>query len=83
MVPDAETIRLVLDQLNTHAGAALYEAFPSAEARRIVERLEWHYTLEHGNWLNQMEVEWSVLTRQRIGRRIGDTHTLTGEVATW
>ena len=81
--PDAETIRLVLDQLNTHTGAALYEAFPPAEARRIVERIEWHYTPKHGSWLNQMEVEWSVLTRQCIGRRIGDTETLAREVATW
>lgn len=81
--PDAETIRLVLDQLNTHTGAALYEAFAPAEARRIVARIEWHRTPKHGSWLNQMEVEWSVLTRQCIGRRIGDTEALTREVATW
>jgi len=81
--PDAERIRLVLDNLNTHTGAALYEAFAPAEARRIVERLEFHYTPKHGSWLNQMEIEWSVLARQCLGRRIGDVETLAREVAAW
>lgn len=81
--PDAVTIRLVLDQLNTHTGAALYAAFPPAEARRIVERVEWHYTPKHGSWLNQMEVEWSVLSRQCLDRRMGDPETLAREVAAW
>ena len=54
--PEAERVRIVLDNLNTHTGAALYEAFAPAEARRILERLEWHYTPKHGSWLNQMEI---------------------------
>jgi DDE superfamily endonuclease len=81
--PNAERIRLVLDQLNTHTGAALYEAFAPEEARRIVERIEWHYTPKHGSWLNQMEIEWSVLSRQCLDRRIGDVGTLAREVAAW
>jgi hypothetical protein len=81
--PEAERIRLVLDQLNTHTGAALYEAFVPEEARRIVERIEWHYTPKHGSWLNQMEVEWSVLSRQCLDRRIGEVETLAREVAAW
>jgi DDE superfamily endonuclease len=81
--PEAERIRLVLDQLDTHTGAALYEAFPPEEARRIAERLEFHYTPKHGSWLNQMEIEWSVLSRQCLDRRIGDSATLAREVAAW
>ncbi len=81
--PEAEKVRIVLDNLNTHTGAALYEAFVPAEARRILERLEFHYTPKHGSWLNQMEIEWSVLTRQCVGRRIGDVQTLAREVAAW
>ena len=81
--PDAQSIRLVLDQLNTHTGAALYHAFPPEEARRIVERIEWHHTPTHGSWLNQMEIEWSVLSRQCLKRRITDTESLTREVAAW
>jgi hypothetical protein len=81
--PHAERIRLVLDQLNTHTGAALYEAFVPEEARRIVERIEWHYTPKHGSWLNQMEIEWSVLNRQCLDRRIGEAETLAREVAAW
>jgi DDE superfamily endonuclease len=81
--PEAAVIRVVLDNLNTHTGAALYEAFAPAEARRILERLEFHYTPKHGSWLNQMEIEWSVLTRQCIDRRIGAIETLREEVASW
>jgi hypothetical protein len=81
--PQAVVVRVVLDNLNTHTGAALYEAFAPAEARRILERLEFHHTPKHGSWLNQMEIEWSVLTRQCIGRRIGDAETLAREVAAW
>jgi DDE superfamily endonuclease len=81
--PEAERIRLVLDQLNTHTGAALYAAFAPAEARRLVERIEWHHTPKHGSWLNQMEVEWSVLSRQCLDRRIGEVETLAREVAAW
>ena len=81
--PEATTIRLVLDNLNTHTGAALYQAFPPAEARRIMERIEWHYTPKHGSWLNQMEIEWSVLTRQCLNRRIGAVEDVAREVAAW
>jgi hypothetical protein len=81
--PEATTIRVVLDNLNTHTGASLYEAFAPAEARRIAARLEFHYTPKHGSWLNQMEIEWSVLARQCLGRRIGDAETLAMEIAAW
>jgi hypothetical protein len=81
--PQAETIVLVLDNLNTHTPAALYEAFPPAEAWRILERLEWHYTPTHGSWLNLAELEWSVLVRQCLARRIPDQPTLETELAAW
>jgi len=81
--PQATVIRVVLDNLNTHTGAALYEAFAPAEARRLWERLEFHYTPKHGSWLNQMEIEWSVLVRQCVDRRIGEVETLAREVAAW
>ncbi len=81
--PEADVVRVVLDNLNTHTGAALYEAFAPAEARRILERLAFHYTPKHGSWLNQMEIEWSVLTRQCVDRRIGEIETLRQEVARW
>ena len=68
--PDAEKITLVQDNLNTHKPASLYEAFPPAEARRIVDRFEWHYTPKHGSWLNIAECELSVLSRQCLDRRI-------------
>ena len=81
--PDAETIRVVLDNLNTHTPAALYEAFAPAEARRILKKLEFHYTPVHGSWLNMAELEFSMLTRQCLGRRIPDRDTLAAEVAGW
>jgi hypothetical protein len=81
--PDAEVIRVVLDNLNTHTPAALYEAFPPAEARRILRKLEFHYTPVHGSWLNMAELEFSMLTRQCLGRRIPDRDTLATEVAAW
>jgi hypothetical protein len=81
--PAAEQIVLVLDNLNTHRPAALYKVFPPAEARRIVEKLEWHYTPTHGSWLNMAELEWSVLSRQCLARRIGDQATLEAELAAW
>jgi hypothetical protein len=81
--PEATVVRVVLDNLNTHCGASLYEAFAPAEARRILERIEWHYTPKHGSWLNQMEIEWSVLTRQCIDRRIGAIAVLRREIAAW
>jgi hypothetical protein len=81
--PDATTIRVVLDNLNTHTPAALYEAFPPAEARRILRKLDFHYTPVHGSWLNMAELEFSMLARQCLGRRIGDRDTLATEIAAW
>ena len=79
--PAAQRIRVVLDNLNTHRPASLYETFAPAEARRILKRLEFHYTPKHGSWLNMAEIELSVLSRQCLGRRIGDEATLQREVA--
>jgi len=81
--PRAEKIVLVQDNLNTHKPASLYEAFPPAEARRLVERFEWHYTPKHGSWLDMAESELSVLSGQCLDRRIADKQTLTKEVAAW
>jgi hypothetical protein len=81
--PTAERIVLVLDNLNTHRPAALYQAFPPHEARRILERLEWHFTPVHGSWLNIAELEWSVLTRQCLDRRLPTQERLAAEVAAW
>lgn len=79
----AAGIVLVTDNLNTHTPAAFYQAFPAPEARRIVERIEWHYTPTHGSWLNMAELEWSVLARQCLHRRLPDQATLEHEVAAW
>jgi len=79
--PDAQQIRVVLDNLNTHRPASLYATFEPAEARRVLKRLELHYTPKHGSWLNMAEIELSVLSRQCLGRRIGDEATLQREVA--
>jgi len=79
----AATIVLVQDNLNTHAAASLYEAFPAAEARRLVERFEWHYTPKHGSWLNLAESELGVLASRCLDRRIPDKHTIADEVAAW
>jgi hypothetical protein len=81
--PEAERIVLVTDNLNTHTPAAFYQAFPAPEARRILERLEWHYTPKHGSWLNMAELELSALARQCLARRIPDRPTLAREVAAW
>jgi transposase len=81
--PEAEKIVLVMDNLSTHTPAALYEAFEPAEARRLAEKLEWHYTPKHGSWLNVAEMELSVLARQCLDRRIPDLETLRREVAAW
>jgi hypothetical protein len=81
--PDAERSRVVLDNLNTHTPAALYEASPPAEARRLLRKLELHYTPVHGSWLNMAELEFSMLARQCLDRRIGDRDTLVTEVAAW
>ena len=81
--PDAKRIVLVSDNLNTHTPACLYEAFEPTEARRLVERFEWHHTPKHGSWLNVAECELSVLARQCLDRRIPDLDTLKREVAAW
>jgi hypothetical protein len=78
--PDAEVIVLVLDQLNTHHPASLYEAFPPAEAKRLADKLEVHHTPKHGSWLNIAEIELSILSRQCLARRINDVVTLKQEV---
>ncbi len=80
---DADVIRLVVDNLNIHTPAALYEVFKPQEARLIVQKLEFHYTPKHASWLNQVEIELSVLSRQCLERRILDIQTLSSEVATW
>ena len=81
--PDAAVIRIVLDNLNTHGPASLYEAFPPADARRLLDRLAFHYTPKHGSWLNMAEIELGVLARQCLDRRIADQETLTNEIAAW
>lgn len=81
--PEAEKIILVMDNLNTHKLASLYEAFPPAEARRIIERLEIHHTPKHGSWLNMAEIELSVLHRQCLQARIPDLPTLVEKVTAW
>jgi hypothetical protein len=89
--PEAEVITVVLDNLNTHTPASLYETFEPEEARRIAKRLEFHYTPKHGSWLNPVlsgvegmaEIELSVLSQQCLDRRIPDQTTLTREVAAW
>jgi hypothetical protein len=79
----AEVITLVQDNLNIHSKASLYDAFPAAEARRLVERFEWHYTPKHGSWLDLAESELGVLSSQCLDRRIADKHTLSEEIAAW
>ena len=80
---DRERIVLVMDNLNTHHPSSLYEAFEPAEARRIAERLEIHYTPKHGSWLNMAEIEIGVMTRQCLDRRIPDRSVLRREAAAW
>jgi hypothetical protein len=81
--PEADKIVLVQDNLSTHKPASLYEAFPAPEARRLVERFEWHYTPKHGSWLDMAESELGVLSSQCLDRRIPDKQTLIDEVAAW
>lgn len=81
--PEAETIKVVLDNLNTHTPAALYEAYKPEEASRISKKLEFHYTPKHGSWLNMVEIEISVLSGQCLDRRIPDQTTVKREVAAW
>ena len=81
--PDVEKVILVWDNLNTHVPASLYKAFEPAEARRLLERLEIHYTPNHGSWLNIAEIELSIFTKQCLGRRISNIETLRSEAKAW
>ena len=81
--PDATTIVLVQDNLNTHVPGSLYAAFPPAEARRLLTKLELHYTPKHGSWLNMAETELSIVSRQCLRRRIPEAATLITEIAAW
>lgn len=81
--PDAAVVRLVCDQLNTHSPAALYAAFPPAEAHRIARKLEFHYTPTHGSWLNMAELEFAALARQCLDRRIADPAELRSQTDAW
>jgi DDE superfamily endonuclease len=79
----ATKIRLVQDNLNTHDGASLYEAFPPAEARRILDKIEFHYTPKHGSWLNMAETEINIMNRQCLDRRLDSQSLMASEVAAW
>ena len=81
--PQAEKIIVVLDNLNTHTPSAFYETFEPEEARRLVERFEFHFTPKHGSWLNMAEIELSALVRQCLDRRLPDIETLADEVQAW
>ena len=81
--PEAERITLVMDNLNTHAGASLYKAFPAPKARRLLEKLQFVYTPKHGSWLNMAECEFSVLARQCLNRRLADMDTVKEEATAW
>ena len=83
MYPTAQKIILVMDNLNTHKPASLYKAFPPEEARRIIKKLEIHYTPKHGSWLNIAEIELNVMTRQCLSRRIASIDALRSELLTW
>ena len=81
--PQAEWIEVVLDNLNTHKAASLYEAFAPPEARRLLRKIKFHYTPKHGSWLNMAEIELSILQRQCLNRRLGDETKLVAEVAAY
>ena len=81
--PEAEVVRVVLDNLNTHTPASLYQAFPPEEARRITERLQFHHTPKHASWLNMAEVEFSVLGKQCLDRRLPSIEAIQRETAAW
>jgi len=81
--PNADLIRVVLDNLSTHKAAALYETFEPEEARRILRRLEFHYTPKHASWLNMVEIEIGVMVSQCLDRRIPTKAKLTAEIAAW
>lgn len=83
LFPDAEQIQVVLDNLNTHTPAALYQTFPPQEALRILSKLHFHYTPKHGSWLNMVELEFSVLSRQCLDRRIPSIEEVQQEVEAW
>ena len=83
MYPDAEKIVLVMDNLNTHKPASLYKKYPPEEARRIIKRLEIHYTPKHGSWLDMAEIELNVMTRQCLSRRIDTLEKLRNELSSW
>ena len=81
--PEATRIRVIQDNLNTHNPAFLYAVFEPAEAKRIIDKLDFHFTPKHGSWLNMAEIEFSVLSRQCLDRRIGDKATLVQEIESW
>jgi DDE superfamily endonuclease len=81
--PEADRIRVVLDNLSTHSAVALYQAFEPAEARRILSRLEFHSTPKHASWLNMVEIEIGVMVQQCLGRRIPEKAILVAEIAAW
>jgi hypothetical protein len=81
--PKAKQIRVVLDNLSAHSAAALYQAFPPDEARRVLSRLEFHFTPKHASWLNMVEIEIGVMVQQCLDRRIPDRATLVSEIAKW
>src|SRR4051794_5905463 len=81
--PAAERIRVVLDNLSTHTASSLYQTFPAAEARRVLRRLEFHYTPKHASWLNMVEIEIGVLRGQCLDRRIPARELLESEIAAW
>lgn len=81
--PHAHVIRVVLDNLNTHTPASLYQIFTPEEARRITQKLEFHYTPKHASWLNMAEIEFSVLERQCLSRRLPSRQDVAREVAAW
>lgn len=83
LFPDAQQVQVVLDNLNTHTPAALYRTFPPDEALRILGRLQFHYTPKHGSWLNMVEFEFSVLSRQCLNRRIPEFDLLVDSVSAW
>ena len=80
---DADKVVLVTDNLNTHKLASLYEAFDPEQARRLAERIEWHYTPKHGSWLNMAEIELSVLERQALGERLENQEQLVRVTSAW
>jgi hypothetical protein len=81
--PEARKILLVQDNLNTHSGGSLYERFPPQEARRLLDRIEWHYTPKHGSWLNMAETEIGIVSGQCLDRRLDCQTKLAGEVVAW